>query len=359
MQLINFISLDRSFKELVFYSEGKHNWPHFKGLIKQLIYKYDQNITVLSSDKNDPCFKFLHKNLKVFYVGSGHCRNWIFRNLEAKILISTTPDFETFQLKRSCHQVHYIYIQHSLISLHMGYRKDAFNHFDTIFCSGNHHLKEMKRIIDFYKLKNIKLFKHGYSRIEDLIKKYDKKKITKKNKSILIAPTWGNKGLIETKKIREVLDKLNNKNICFFIRPHPETWKKERKYIYNLVKNFDGTIKIDKSLDDDKALLVSDILISDWSGIAFEYAIALKKPVIFLDTEKKINNLDYNEINIEPFEIKVRDKIGKIVKITDLKNNINYYKPKKLKITDFIYPNADFVGAKELMRIKNNIKERL
>ena len=40
----------------------------------------------------------------------------------------------------------------------------------------------------------------------------------------------------------------------------------------------------------------ADLMISDWSGVAFEFAFGLEKPVIFIDLPKKINNSDFNYI---------------------------------------------------------------
>ena len=56
----------------------------------------------------------------------------------------------------------------------------------------------------------------------------------------------------------------------------------------------------------DESLYSSDIMISDWSGVALEYAFALKKPVIFCDLPRKINNKNYLELEIDPIEVSIR-----------------------------------------------------
>ena len=53
-------------------------------------------------------------------------------------------------------------------------------------------------------------------------------------------------------------------------------------------------------------------MISDWSGVALEYALCFNKPVIFCEIPKKINNPNYEEINIEPIEVIIREDIGLI-----------------------------------------------
>jgi YidC/Oxa1 family membrane protein insertase len=54
-------------------------------------------------------------------------------------------------------------------------------------------------------------------------------------------------------------------------------------------------------------------MISDWSGAAFEYALGLEKPVIFVDVPKKVNNPNYEEIPQVPLEVMLRSKIGEVV----------------------------------------------
>ena len=53
-------------------------------------------------------------------------------------------------------------------------------------------------------------------------------------------------------------------------------------------------------------------MISDWSGAALEFAFALKKPIIFCDTQKKVNNPKYSELKIEPIEVALRQELGVI-----------------------------------------------
>ena len=59
-------------------------------------------------------------------------------------------------------------------------------------------------------------------------------------------------------------------------------------------------------------------MISDWSGAALEYAFGLKKPVLFIDVKRKINNKDYKDLDIEPIEVSIRDKIGSILSMEDI-----------------------------------------
>ena len=72
----------------------------------------------------------------------------------------------------------------------------------------------------------------------------------------------------------------------------------------------------------------TDILITDRSGIAFEFAFGIKKPVLFIDTSLKINNPDYKELEIEPIENSIRSEIGVAIS----PNNLEQIKDKLIEL---------------------------
>ena len=108
-------------------------------------------------------------------------------------------------------------------------------------------------------------------------------------KTILIAPSWDDNGLIETEGM-EIIQILLDNNYNVILRPHPITLKKSENVIKNIQKKFQKNTNFD--LDTDirnlDSLFVSDCMISDWSGVAIEYAFALQKPVLYVDIQKKI-----------------------------------------------------------------------
>jgi len=67
------------------------------------------------------------------------------------------------------------------------------------------------------------------------------------------------------------------------------------------------------SVATDDSLLQADVLICDCSGVALEYALGTERPVLFLDVPIKIRNQRFRELNIEPLELSLRTKIGKVI----------------------------------------------
>jgi YidC/Oxa1 family membrane protein insertase len=62
----------------------------------------------------------------------------------------------------------------------------------------------------------------------------------------------------------------------------------------------------------------ADILITDWSCIAYEYAFTTKRPPIFINTPMKVVNPEWQKIGIVPTTISMRDMVGFSVEETEL-----------------------------------------
>ena len=61
----------------------------------------------------------------------------------------------------------------------MVFRNKAFNHYDTFFCCGPHHNKEIKETEKIYNLKKINTVNFGYNKIDELYRKEFREKALK------------------------------------------------------------------------------------------------------------------------------------------------------------------------------------
>jgi len=78
------------------------------------------------------------------------------------------------------------------------------------------------------------------------------------------------------------------------------------------------SFEIDDDPGGDVWMRRSDLMISDWSGVAMEYAYGFEKPVLFVDLPRKVNNPAYTELNIDPLEVIVRTEIGEVLSVYEL-----------------------------------------
>ena len=309
-------------RSIVFYAENEASMNHFRLLISELTEEKNLQICYVTSVKNDPIFSSKNKNINTFYIGDGITRTKFFLTLKAKILIMDMPDLQTFHIKRSkVYPVHYVYIFHSMFSTHSYLRKGALDNYDTIFCVGKHHEKEIRATEERYGLKEKKLIKYGFGRLDTLLQEKQKfqNTYTKDKNLILITPTYGEKNLLQTCG-KELIEILLKADFTVMLRPHYRIFKDSKKLINSIIENFGNhnNFILEKGVIPSDKFHNSKCLISDWSGISLEYAFTFERPVVLIDTPKKILNPDSGDITMEPIEISIREKIGHVVSTNNL-----------------------------------------
>ena len=369
-ELKKFEKLSDDERSVVFYAENIASMNHFRLLIDHLTKIMNLNICYVTSVKDDPMFSTINKNIFPFYIGDGTARTKFFLALKAKILIMDMPDLETFHIKRSkMHNVHYIYIFHSMFSVHSYLRKGAIDNFDSIFCVGEHHEKEIRETERVYSLKQKNLLQYGFGRLDKLLKeREDLKENITDEKLVIIAPSYGEKNLLEIcgEKLIEILLKENFKVL---LRPHYRILNDSKKLINSIKEKFgkNKNFIFEESVIPSESFHNSKCLISDWSGISFEYAFVFEKPIIFIDVPKKILNTESDRISSEPIEIAIREKIGKIVspdnlseipdliKKIDMDSNLINDEIKEIRSkTVFNINKSASVGAEYIKKILDN-----
>ncbi len=306
---------------IVFYAENKASINHFKLLISELTEKMNLQICYVTSVKDDPILSSKNQKIKSFYVGDGIVRTKFFLSLKAKILLMDMPDLETFHIKRSkAYPVHYIYIFHSIFSVHSYLREHAIDNYDTIFCVGQHHVDEIREIEKVYGLKPKKLISCGFGRLDTLLEeKNNFQKIEFTQKLILIVPSYGFENLLEKCGI-ELIELLLKSNFKVMLRPHFRTLKDSTGLIKLIKEKFNknSNFILEEGVIPSNSFHNSMCMISDWSGISFEYAFTFERPVIFIDVPKKVLNLNVNSISMKPIETLLRNQIGYVVPPNDL-----------------------------------------
>jgi hypothetical protein len=358
------MQLPKEQRGLIFYSEGRNYWPHLEGLIEELLESSIIFICYISSGEDDPGLSLKHPDYRTFQIGEGFVRNWLFENLETDVMVMTMPDLNQYQLKRSKHKVHYVYVQHSLVSLHMIYRKGAFDFYDTIFCSGPHHVEEIRATEAKYDLPPKTLVEHGYGRLDSIIDEVRKRPKKEKRAGdalhILIAPSWGPDCTIESGAGEEIVDQLLENGFKVTLRPHPQTTKFAKARIDAILRKHseNNLFDYEDNVASQESLHASDVMVSDWSGAALDYAFGLGKPVIFVDTPRKVNNSDYQEIGIEPFEVSIRETIGQVLDVDNIDNIAEILKSSSMGNTEntiFNVGNSQEIGAKYIQTLHKEI----
>tara|TARA_B100001123_G_scaffold412788_1_gene510433 strand:- start:1596 stop:2729 length:1134 start_codon:yes stop_codon:yes gene_type:complete len=320
--LKKFNKLNDEERRIVFYAENKASMNHFRLLISELTKKRDYKICYVTSVKNDPILSSNDDNIFTFYIGDGIARTKFFLELKAKVLIMDMPDLNTFHIKRSkVFPVHYIYIFHSMFSIHSYLRKGAIDNYDTIFCVGEHHKNEVLEIEKVYDLKSKKLIDYGFGRLDTLLQEKEGigKKLDKEN-LIIITPTYGENNLLKVCGV-EIIDMLLENNFKVLLRPHFRIFQENPDLIEEIEKKFldHENFRLEDGVIAKEDFHSSKCLISDWSGISMEYAFVFERPVIYIDVPQKIMNDEIEKIPLIPLEVSIREKIGYVINPKNLK----------------------------------------
>ena len=313
-------------KKLVFYALSGGQYKFFKNIIEYLLEQSGIIIHYLTNDPNDAVFRLNNERLIPYYASQKKTITIMLR-MDTDIMVTTVPDLQSYHMKRSVlrDDIEYIYIPHGPASTHLTMRETAYDHFNTIFCVGPHQAAEMRKREELANIPRKKLVKAGYGLYDQLVTSYAAlpQKSNKKPK-ILIAPSWQVDNIMEL-CIDNMLKALVGQGFTIIVRPHPQFIRMFPERIEELTTRYsnytkDEEIAFELDFSGNDSIFSSDILITDWSGIAFEFSYCTLKPCIFINTPMKVLNPNYKKYNLEVLDISLRDKVGVSVNIEDVKD---------------------------------------
>lgn len=310
-------------KHLVFYSESNGFYKYYRGIIEYILENTNLTIHYITSDYNDQIFELAKKNrqIKPYYIEEKKLITLMMK-MDADVVVMTMPDIDNYHIKRSYvrKDIEYIYLPHGIDSANLTMRKGSMDHYDSILATGPYQREECEKTDKLSNL-NRTIVDCGYPLLDDMIRDYQKsKKKTSKAKTVMIAPSWQKDNIIDL-CLDQILDSLKGEDYKVIVRPHPQQVRHMKDAFEKMKETYSGTnITIQTDFSSTDSVFNSDILITDWSSIGFEYAFATTKPVISIETPMKIMNPDYKSIKVEPFNIWARAEIGEVIKPKEIKN---------------------------------------
>ena len=212
-------------KHLVYYSESSGFYKYFKGGIEYLLENTNLTIHYVTSDPNDRIFELAetHPAIKPYFIGEKKLITLMMK-MDADVVIMTMPDLENYHIKRSYvrKDIEYIYQIHGVGSVNSALRKGALDHYDTVFCVGEHLKREIRQMEALDGLPEKKLVETGYPLLDEMTAAYEAAPHPEKTqKQILIAPSWQKDNIIDT-CLEKLLDELRQTGHRVIVRPHPQ-----------------------------------------------------------------------------------------------------------------------------------------
>lgn len=269
---------------LVIYSDHKRYWNVFKPICDEL-EKRNIKTEFYTSSPDDPALNESYKNISCKFIGEGNKAFSKLNLLNAKLLLSTTPGLDVYQWKRSKNVDYYIHIPHSIDDVPATYRMFGLDYYDAVLTTGEHQTAVIRKLEALRKLPQKEVETVGCTYLDAMAEKKKNEGEVQANERplVLLAPSWGKNGIL-SKYGERFIDNLISTGFDIVIRPHPQSLTAEKELLENL-RNKYPDLKWNFDNNNFDILSKADILISDFSGVIYDYSFIFDKPVIYADTE--------------------------------------------------------------------------
>ena len=266
----------------VIYNEGSQYSNVFKPVLDEFEAR-GINILYLSSDKNDPLLNESYNYVKKEFIGEKNKAFLRLNMLKASVVLMTTPGLDVYQLKRSKGVKHYSHVLHAPCDATL-YRLFGIDYFDSIMLSGDYQAKDIRVLEEKRGLKAKKLITVGCTYLDVFAEKI--KQIPKEENrpfTVLVSPSWGPSSILSLFG-EKLLDPLVKTGFRIIVRPHPQSKKSESNILEKLETKYKDAPNLhwDYERENIYSLAKSDVMISDFSGIIFDYTFLFDKPVLYV-----------------------------------------------------------------------------
>ncbi len=299
---------------LVIFSDDKRYWNIFKPICDELESR-EQVCTYMTASPDDPALSEKYKHIKCEFIGEGNKAFARLNMMSAKVCLSTTPGLDVLQWKRSKDVDKYVHIFHAVDDSTI-YRMFGLDYYDVVLLNDELQGEKIRKIEGLRNINKKEMFIVGTVLLDSLKEKYDKlitssSQIQKETKTILCAPSWGASSILN-RYGESFIQSLIDTGYKIIIRPHPQSKTAEAEMLENLQNKFPNGEKFEWNFDTDNfnVLNEADILISDFSGVIFDYTLIFDKPIIYADTSFDKNPYDAAWLEETPWSLEVLPSLG-------------------------------------------------
>jgi hypothetical protein len=294
----------------VIYSEGKQYWNVFKPVLDAFEANKTELLYLCSSGE-DPVFDAGYRFIKSEFIGEGNRAFARLNLLSADIVLMTTPGLNVYQLKRSKLVNHYSHILHAPSDATM-YRMFGLDYFDSILLTGEYQAKDIRQLEKLRNLPEKQLVTVGCTYLDvyaENIKELDDEE--NHPFTVLVSPSWGPSSLLSLYGGR-LLDPLVKTGWRIIVRPHPQSKKSEPEVLEKLEKNYAAfpNLEWDYLRENIFSLKKSDVMVSDFSGIIFDFVFLFDKPIFYVKQGFDLRPYDADDLPNGLWQFEILEKIG-------------------------------------------------
>ncbi len=295
---------------LVIFSESKRYWNVFESVCDEL-ERRGQDTLYLTGSADDPAFLKPYTHVRCECIGEGNRGIARLNLLKADVLLSTTPGLDVYQWKRSRDVKRYVHIPHASSDIVL-YRMFGLDYYDAVLLSGAYQAEQIRALETLRNLPEKELRIVGMTYMDAMKARLERAEpLGAHPTTVLLAPSWGPSAILSRYGAR-IIEALLNTGYRIIVRPHPQSFASEAALLDGLMRQFPESDRLEWNRDADnfEALRRSDVLISDFSGVIFDFALVFDKPVLYADTSFDRSPYDACWLKEELWTFATLPKIG-------------------------------------------------
>ncbi|MDE6244631.1 MAG: CDP-glycerol glycerophosphotransferase family protein [Treponemataceae bacterium] len=302
--------VDASYRPYVIYSEGGQYWNVFKPVVDEF-ERRKISLSYLTSSKDDPVFSQQYAYVKPEFIGEGNAAFARLNMLSAGFVLATTPGLGVYQWKRSKNVKHYSHVLH-MPNDATTYRLFGLDYFNSVLLTGDYQKEDLRTLETQRGLSPKVLETVGCTYLDVLSEKIKSLPAEESHTfTVLVSPSWGDVGVLKRYGER-LLDPLAETGWHIIIRPHPQSKKSEADMLARLEQRYadKSNVEWDYNRDNIHSMKRADIMISDFSGIIFDYTFLCDKPVMYVNADMDLRPYDAYDLHKQLWQFSVLEKMG-------------------------------------------------
>lgn len=305
---------------LVIFADDKRYWSIFEPICRELD-KRGMDVVYMTASEDDPGLNNPYSHVHAEFIGAGNKAFSKLNFLNATIVFSTTPGLDVYQWKRSKNVDYYIHIFHTAGEV-TRYRMFGIDYYDALMIAGDHQERDIRELEQLRELPPKEIVKVGIPFMDEMAARLASVGPAPEHpRTVLLAPTWGPSAIFKVHG-GKIIEQLLQTGCHIIIRPHPQSFTSEKEMLDQLMAEYPASEQLEWNRDTDnfEVLRRSDILISDFSGVVFDFSLIYDKPVIYTDPNFNLAPYDAWFLSHPLWTLSALPRIGRELNMDNMAN---------------------------------------
>jgi hypothetical protein len=193
------------------------------------------------------------------------------------------------------------------------YRLFGIDYFDSVLLTGDYQAKDIRILEGLRGLPEKQLVTVGCAYLDEYAEKIKRfSGETGRPFTVLVSPSWGKSALLSKYGARLLDPLLAEPDWRIIVRPHPQSKKSEAALLDKLALRYRDAANLEWDYESEniRSLARADIMISDFSGVIFDYMFLCDKPVMYVKGEMDLRPYDADDLGEEPWQFKILREAG-------------------------------------------------